>query len=188
MTSSLVARRRLDAIADRQAGYVTTRQALDAGYSHQAQWYHRERGHWVSVRRGIVRLAERPRSPHERFVVACLVAGADSVVCRFSALDVHAIRQVTLTTVHLWVPSGAWRRPDGLTLHAGEVPAPDRTDAGGFLVTTPVRTLRDVHAAERPEGPAWIRRAVRLGLVTTDEAAGISAAALTSRRAAPIAT
>lgn len=156
MTSSRAARLRLVAVASRQAGYVTARQAVDAGYSHQAQWYHRDRGHWVPVRRGIVRLADHPASPRERFVVACLVAGPTAVVHRFSALEVHGIRR----------PG-----PVDVQVSTTNVPDGDRQDGGGFAVTTPLRSLRDVDAARRPEGPRWLERAVRLGLVSPEDAA-----------------
>jgi hypothetical protein len=40
------ARSKLFAVAERQAGYFTATQALEAGYSHASQSYHRKVGNW----------------------------------------------------------------------------------------------------------------------------------------------
>lgn len=169
MTPTRATRDRLEALAQHQAGYVTSRQALEAGYSHQAQWYHRDRGHWVPVRRGIVRLAGHPRSPDERLVVASLRLGSEATVWRFSALEVHGIRRPGPRRVELLAPRPPWRDDPEVSVRPGEIPPADRQEAGGFPVTTPLRTLRDVGAKRRPEGPRWVERAVRLGLASVEE-------------------
>ncbi|MDR0991263.1 MAG: type IV toxin-antitoxin system AbiEi family antitoxin domain-containing protein [Propionibacteriaceae bacterium] len=47
--SRQVLRRRLETIAFTQAGFFTAAQALEAGYSYQAQKYHVDAGNWVRV-------------------------------------------------------------------------------------------------------------------------------------------
>ena len=42
----------------RQRGYFTTAQALQAGYSYQAQQFHKQRGNWTQIDRGIYRFRE----------------------------------------------------------------------------------------------------------------------------------
>ncbi|MGF1646341.1 MAG: hypothetical protein ACFCVF_05410 [Kineosporiaceae bacterium] len=175
MVSSLESRARLEAVAGRQAGYVTAAQALACGYSHQAQWYHRDRGHWIPVRRGIVRLAERDPSPHERFLVAALWAGPGSVVSHFSAVAVHGLgRTPPRARAAVIAPARRVRQHDEFQVRVGEVPAQERQDAGGFEVTTPARTLADVRASRTPMGRRWLAAALERGLVTPMEAADLA--------------
>jgi hypothetical protein len=56
---------RLFEIADGQAGYFTAKQADDIGYDYRLQHYHRERGHWVPVGHGLLRLARYPEGENE---------------------------------------------------------------------------------------------------------------------------
>jgi len=43
-----------------QAGYFTAAQAIDIGYSYQAQKYHVDHGNWLRLDRGLFRIPEWP--------------------------------------------------------------------------------------------------------------------------------
>jgi len=48
--------RALYQIAASQGGYFSAAQAREAGYTYRQQHFHRSRGHWLLVDRGIFRL------------------------------------------------------------------------------------------------------------------------------------
>jgi len=68
-------RRRLESIAFPQAGYFTAAQALEAGYTYQAQKYHADSGNWVRIDRGIFRIPNWPTAPSDQQVLESLVIG-----------------------------------------------------------------------------------------------------------------
>ncbi|MGF1664307.1 MAG: hypothetical protein ACFCVG_17890 [Kineosporiaceae bacterium] len=177
MTSSRETRARLLDVARRQAGYFTAAQAVDVGYSHQAQWYHRERGHWAVAARGVFRDAAQPPSPHEDLVLAWLWAGDDAVVSHVSAGRVHGLRPVPARPAHVTGGRRRTRSNPDVVLHIGSVGAEDRQDGGGFPVTTPMRTLSDL----RPWRPwvfrTWLPQAVDRGLLTREQASALRAGA-----------
>ena len=59
---------RLFEVAGRQTGYFTAGQALEAGYDYPLQHYHRKRGHWTQVGRGLFRLNRYPEGENEDLV------------------------------------------------------------------------------------------------------------------------
>ena len=60
-------------IAESQAGYFTTQQALDAGMDRSTLRHHaRPGGRYERVRRGLYRLRHFPSSPHEHVVAGWL--------------------------------------------------------------------------------------------------------------------
>lgn len=57
-------RRALHAVAFQQAGYFPAAQALEVGYSYQAQKYHADAGNWVRVGRALyAQRAQKEVSP-----------------------------------------------------------------------------------------------------------------------------
>jgi len=61
-------RRALHAVAFQQAGYFTAAQALEVGYSYQAQKYHADAGNWLRVDRALFRLPEWPADADDIYV------------------------------------------------------------------------------------------------------------------------
>ena len=72
MARSRVTRRQLFAVATEQRGYFTAAQAVELGYSHQAQAHHVKVGNWLRVDRGIFRLTDWVARPAGR--IRALVA------------------------------------------------------------------------------------------------------------------
>lgn len=136
--------RRLAEIARTQSGYFTAAQALEAGYSYQAQRYHVQRNNWVRIERGVFRFPEWPRSEHEELVRWTLWSGGRAVLSHESALAFHELGDFMPARVHLTVPSGFARRTTPVVLHMAELDPGEVEEKDGFKVTTPVRSLLDV--------------------------------------------
>lgn len=136
-------RRRLDALAFGQAGYFSAAQALEVGYSYQAQRYHVEAGNWLRIDRGLFRLPSWPSAPEDQWVRWTLWSRGLGVVSHQSALQVHELSDVDPAVIHLTVPA-SFRAADPLVhTHHGMVGSEDRQQRAGWSVTTPLRTLVD---------------------------------------------
>lgn len=146
MSDRLDLRRRLHELAFRQAGYVSAGQALDVGYSYQAQKYHVDRGNWVRIDRGLFRLAEWPSAGDDAYARWTVWSEGQGVVSFQSAADVHDLGEFDASDVHLTLPTP---RPatSGVIVHVAELDACDVEDRGSFRVTTPTRTLLDLATA-----------------------------------------
>jgi predicted transcriptional regulator of viral defense system len=161
-------RRRLNALALRQAGYFTGEQALEVGYSHQAQRYHVERGNWTRVGRALFRLPDWPEREEDVYVRWRLWSRRLGVVSHQSALSVYRLGDVNPSMVHLTVPPGFRARDPAVALHRGALPPEDVTEReAGYLITTPERSLLDSAAAEltQEQADAAVADAVGEGLV-----------------------
>ena len=162
-------------VAQSQAGYFTTRQAADAGYSPQLLAYLVDKK-LEHVRRGIYRLVHFPSSDHEDLVVLWLWSDRAGVFSHETALAIHDLSDALPSQVHLTLPEN-WRRrrlrvPAGLVLHFAELAHQDRASFGPVPVTSPLRTLTDcieVYADPSLVGQA-ILQARHRGLITAAEA------------------
>jgi predicted transcriptional regulator of viral defense system len=163
----------LVAIAARQHGYFTARQALLAGYAYPRQHYHVHVGNWERVARGIFRLREYPLPEREDLIVLSLMshdrAGQpQAVFSHETALALHDLSDANPARIHLTVPPGFRRQlPSGLAIHRGIVPAGEWEEREGYRVTTALRTLMDIAAtpASWPYLEPAVRDALRHGLV-----------------------
>jgi hypothetical protein len=157
--------RALWAVASEQGGYFTAAQALAVGYSYPQQHFHRERGNWLWVDRGVFRLREYPPSPHEDLIRWALWSRdrqgrIRAVVSHDTALSLHELGDAMGGKAHLTVPPGFRKQPSGgCVLHRAALPAPDIELRDGFLVTTPLRTLLDL--AESDLSPEHLASALR---------------------------
>ncbi|MFH0920155.1 MAG: type IV toxin-antitoxin system AbiEi family antitoxin domain-containing protein [Fibrobacterota bacterium] len=59
---NIKAERKLYAIADRQQGFFTAKQAIQAGYQDAVHPYHVQHGNWIREIRGVYRLVRYPKS------------------------------------------------------------------------------------------------------------------------------
>lgn len=157
------ARHRLQALAHHQAGYVTARQAVAAGYSHQSQKYHVDHGSWDRVERGIFRLRGWPSTIEDSYVLWSLWSGGRGVLSHSSALAVHDIGVLDPGIIRLTVPPGFHARHPAVVTTVAELPGADVEDRGAYRVTTPLRTLLDV-AADRDIDQESVDDAVREAL------------------------
>jgi predicted transcriptional regulator of viral defense system len=157
--------RRLVAVAQRQGGYVTAKQARKAGFDYSHLAYHVGVGNLSRAGHGLYQLPELPRSPHDQFVRLVLWSRdrddrPQAVVSHDSALALHELSDAIPTRIHLSVPiSFRKRAPRGCVLHRACLGAADVQDWEGLRVTTPLRTLIDL-ADEGRFGREQLGRAV----------------------------
>ena len=137
-------RRQLHGLAFQQAGYFSAAQALERGYSYQAQKYHVDHGNWLRVDRGIFRLPGWPTSTEDALARWVLWSAGRGVVSHDSALAVHGLSDANPARVHLTVPEAFRASHDAVRLHRGTVAEIDMEDRGAWRVTTAERTLEDV--------------------------------------------
>ena len=146
--------RRLLGLASGQGGYFTARQALSVGYTYPQQHFHRERGNWLLIDHGLFRLRDYPNSPHEDLIRWAFWSrdrkgNIQAVVSHESALAFHDLGEVMPAKLHLTVPKGFRKRaPGACVLHYDDFTDRDIEQHEGFLVTTPLRTIKDLANSE----------------------------------------
>ncbi len=150
--------RRLFALAAGQGGFFSAAQAVEIGYSYQAQAHHVRAGNWLRVDRGLFHLVEWVPEIHDELARWALWSGGQGVVSHETALAVHGIGEFESPSVHLTVPPGFTRQHPALVLHHDVLPPDDVQGQAGFAVTNPVRTLVDI-AVGRPD-PDHLARAI----------------------------
>lgn len=158
----------LQRLAFGQAGYFTAAQALDLGYSYQAQKYHVDSGNWLRVDRGLFRLPDWPPAPEDQWVRWTLWSEDRGVVSHDSAALVHDLGELDPRHVHLSVPVGFRAADPAVVTHVTELSATDVLDRGAWRVTTPLRTLLDLAGAETSQEQlgAAVAAALERGLTT----------------------
>lgn len=164
-------KRQLQALAFHQAGYFSAAQALDVGYSYQAQKYHVDRGNWLRVDRALFRLPGWPSEAADIYVRWFVWSGTVGVISHQSAADVHGLGDFDAGDIHLTLPEPSKAMPAGAVLHAGSLSEEEIQRERGFNVTTPIRTVLDLAASN-----------VAQGSVTAVIRDGLDASKLTPRR------
>jgi prepilin-type N-terminal cleavage/methylation domain-containing protein len=147
----------LENMAQKQGGYFTSKQAIEAGYKSQNHSYYVKHGHWERIFRGLFRLSgffseggETDLTKAE-FTKWALWSRDNNerpqgVISFRSALMLHNLADVDLNEVHLTVPKDFQKRTipkDILVLHRDEVPISALEDWGVFMSTNMFRTLQD---------------------------------------------
>lgn len=138
-------------LAAGQAGYFTAAQALEVGYSYQAQKYHVDHGNWLRADRGIFRILEWPSSVNDSLVRWVLWSKHRGVVSHDSAAAAYGLGVPNPAKVHLTVPPGFRMNDSAIELHRSELPESDVTRLDGAAITTVVRTVLDVMASHFDE-------------------------------------
>lgn len=165
---------RLYRLAESQAGYFTTQQAVGVGMDRSTLAHHaRPGGRYVRVRRGLYRLQHFPSSSHEHVVAVWLgVSDPDAVISHESALELYELSDVIPTAVHVSVPrSKRGQRPrPGVRFHTLEHPPTSKEvrSLHGIPVTSPERTIVDaLSGGTQPEQiELAISQALGRGLTT----------------------
>jgi len=159
---------RLYQIAEAQAGYFTTAQAVAIGVDRKRLARYAVAGRLERVRRGVYRLAPFPRSAHEDLFVAWLEMGPESVISHDSALALYELSDALPAAIHVTVPPTASRRHPGLRLHTNRVSAQEITHYDALPVTTVARTIADVALAGLADElvEQAVQEAIRNGMVT----------------------
>lgn len=144
-------------LAEGQAGYFTTAQAVEAGVSRRALSGRARGGDVEQVRHGIYRLRQFPAHPFEDVAAACLWAGPDSAASHETALAIHGISDAMPPVIHVTVARPFRGRQAGVVIHVAPLPDDQRQVRDGIPVTTIGRTLQDVATAS---DPTLVRQAV----------------------------
>jgi hypothetical protein len=156
MRSSNEAARRLQLLAEAQAGVFTAKQAQAAGYSVSSHTYHVQQGHWIREHRGIYRLASAPaplRPELARWHLWAMdrAGRPQGVYSHSTALGLYifpgARARGPQPKLEMTVPRGFRRSgatPAGLMLRYGDLPESDIAAAPGYRLTTPLRTILDL--------------------------------------------
>jgi predicted transcriptional regulator of viral defense system len=155
----------LGRIAESQTGYVTAKQAEQAGFHRNALRHHaREGGRLEHAGRGLYRLRFYPSSPFDHVAAAWMLAGSEiAVVSHESALELYDLSDVIPSKVHLTLPRRYRHRkaPVGVRFHFPREPLADREvrQVHGLPTTSVERTILD--ALEAGTQPEQIEMAVR---------------------------
>lgn len=165
--------RALYEVAAEQGGYFTAAQAREAGYAYSQQHYHRARGNWQRIDRGIFRLRDFPPGEREDLIRWSLWSRdqkgvLQAVVSHETALTVHDLSDVMPERAHLTVPKGFRKRvPAGGVLHFASLTEEEIESRPGYSVTTPLRTLIDVagSALSQEHLDVAVKEALGRGLV-----------------------
>jgi predicted transcriptional regulator of viral defense system len=166
-------RRELFELAVQQAGFFTSGQARDLGYSTRLIHHHKTKGNWEEHGWGLYRLKHFPHSQDEDLVRLTLwsrnkAGEPQAVVSHDTALRLFDLSDVLPHKYHLTVPRGFRKdAPDDVVLHRGKLEKGDVQQREGFSVTTPLRTLIDVanqNLSPEQFGLA-VQQALELGLV-----------------------
>lgn len=157
---------RLFGIATEQAGYFTTAQAHDCGFSSPLINHHVKSGRFVRVARGLYRLRDYPSSPREELLAAWLRLAPEAVVSHQSALELLGLSDIIPNLIHLSVPRARRKlsRRSGVALHTTTRPLDGSHVVlrEGMRLTAPARTIADV--AEAGVAPEQVVRAARQAL------------------------
>ena len=158
--------RALYARAEQQAGYFTTKQAAEAGFSRERLVEHTRTGRLKRIAHGLYRLSQYPASPLEDLFVAWLRGGPNAVISHDSALAVYDLSDVVPNEIHVTVSRTASRRRKGLRQHTIHLLPSDVKKREGLPVTSVPRTIADLAKAGLAEEllGAAIRQALERGL------------------------
>jgi very-short-patch-repair endonuclease len=135
--------RDLLALAGRQHGLVTARQALDAGLSHTQMHDRIASGHWKPVWRGVHHFIGSPFTWHTKVMAACLATGG--VASHRTASVLHGVVDARKGRPEITVVRNRRVRLDGITVHESTDLCPAHIRRiGGIPTTTPVRLAMDL--------------------------------------------
>ncbi len=137
---------RLYQIAEAQAGYFTTAQALARGIERARLSRYVAAGQLERCQHGIYRLTPFPRMPHEDLFIAWLAAGPAAVISHDSALALYELSDALPARIHITVPRSASHRRPGYRVHTSRITAAEIAHYGALQVTTVPRTIADIAA------------------------------------------
>ncbi len=146
--------REIAALAARQGGYFTARQAEALGYERRRLAYHVAAGNFERVDRGLYRLPALPISEHDDLIRATFWSRdiddePQATISHRTALALYGLSDLFAGAIHLTVPSGFRKRPpSGWVLHRASLEPAEREEREGYWITTPLRTLLDVAVSD----------------------------------------
>jgi len=158
-------------IAESQAGYFTSRQAHEVGFSSERLSSNTKKGRFLRVARGVYRLVRFPGSAYEDLFVTWLRTGRKAVISHESALSLYDLTDVLPSKTHVIVPETSSRRRKGIRQHTNQLSPDEITHREGLTVTTVARTISDVSFSGLADELVHqaIEEALQRGLTSQDE-------------------
>jgi very-short-patch-repair endonuclease len=157
-------------IAGRQHGVVSVEQLRRARLDKRATARRVQSGRLHSLHRGVYAVGHSQVSFEGRCMAAVLALGDGAVVSHLSAAAIWEMRQPSDGAIDVTVHGdGGRRKRRGIRIHrSSSLIAGVATRRHGIAVTTPKRTLRDLHATSSlPVYRTAVRRALDLRLITS---------------------
>ncbi|WP_227979497.1 hypothetical protein [Nocardia spumae] len=130
-------------LADRHAGYFTTRIALRAGCERRVRGALAD-GSVVRAGLGILRMADWPDGPLDEYAMWSAWFDGAAAVSHQSAAELHGLGRLRPRFLHLSASAGRPPVAPRLVVLRRDLHRGDVESAGTFLVTTPVRTVLDL--------------------------------------------
>jgi very-short-patch-repair endonuclease len=147
-------------VAAKQHGIVTFAQLVSLGFHPRAISHRAAAGKLHRVYRGVYGVGHASLSSEGRWFAAVAACGKEALLSHRSAAQLWRMLPVGSGAIHVTAAGTAGRaRRRGLVIHhSSSLPKTDRTRRNGIAVTTPARTLADLH---RTEPANVVRRALR---------------------------
>ncbi len=130
-------------LADRHAGYFTTRVVLRAGCEHRVRGALAD-GSVVRAGLGILRMADWPDGPLDEYAMWSAWFDGAAAFSHHSAAELHGLGRLRPRFLHLSARTGRPPSAPRLVVLRRDLQGADVESAGAFLVTTPVRTVLDL--------------------------------------------
>lgn len=125
---------KMGSVFDTQQGFISTRQAKDAGYSNALLTHLVKQGELNRVARGIYRLANHPECREELAFIATLWSSGECILGHRSALAAAGVLPWEREWVEVCLAPDAGFRPrktpTGIMLHHEAVPVDQQTEVG----------------------------------------------------------
>ncbi len=156
---------RLVGIASDNHGYVTTRDASQAGIDPAQLKLLARRGRLERAAHGVYRVLALPRTERDEFALAVAWSTRKGIISHESALVLHEMSDVNPARIHMTIPVETYPRAKGsdlYTLHRTfNIDPAEITEVESIPVTTATRTIRD--CIETGSDPFQIRNAIEQG-------------------------
>ena len=151
------------ALAARQLGLITRRQALHAGVAiNEIRWRIRT-GRWIKRQVGVFAIAGSPETWEQKLLAVVLAAGEGAVASHFAGAGLHQFPDSMRESLEVTLKPGTQPRLRGIRVHRPALlPDHDVTTVGCIPVTSFARTLVDCTGVM---SLGQIARALDFGLV-----------------------
>jgi very-short-patch-repair endonuclease len=159
-------------LAGRQHGVVSSAQLGNAGIDKDGISRRLKSGHLHHLHRAVYAVGHTKLSFEGRCMAAVLALGDAAVVSHQSAAALWGMLKPANGAIHVTLPGdGGRRRRRGIRIHRSPTFTADfRTLRNGIAVTTPARTLKDLHRTVKEEVyERAVRRALDLRWITSDD-------------------
>jgi Transcriptional regulator, AbiEi antitoxin len=149
----------LAALAARQHGLITMRDARRAGMTRPCVRHRLRAGRWIVARDGVFAIAGTRPTWAQSVLAAVLAAGETAAASHFTAATLWELDTKQRERLEITTAIERQVRLDGVLAHrTGILPEHDRTLHRGIPVATMARTIMDLSSSVDPKRPRPARR------------------------------